>query len=688
METILSVKDLSISFTLRGQQLNVIRGVSVDVRKAESLAIVGESGSGKSVFCKALMGLLDANGHIDAGEIIYNGVDLAALKSERDWLNIRGKEIAIIMQDPMTSLNPLKTVGSQVTEAVALHQKLAGKAARDASIEYLRDVGIPQPDKRYRQYPHEFSGGMRQRVVIAIAIACRPKILICDEPTTAIDVTIQAQILELLKQLKRKYELTIIYITHDLGVVADVAERIAVMYAGDFVEIGSSRDVFYGPRHPYTRALLASMPQLASKGELLHSIDGSPPDLSLPTAGDAFAPRNPNALKIDFVKRPPMFRISPTHSARTWLLDDRSPFKDASAYEAAQGKVKEKTNAARTPHAGDDTRAPLTAEAAKAPQAADAAKAPSAAYAAKDEPILEVRGLTVRFGKGRNKLDAVKNVNFSVNKGETFGVVGESGSGKTTLGRTIMRIYEPTEGEIIFKGKRVSGRITRAEDIQLTRGIQMIFQDPMSSLNERAKILNIVAEGLLNIGRTNRAERSEMVFRSLTEVGLRPESADRFPHEFSGGQRQRIGIARAMIMSPEFIIADEPVSALDVSVRAQALNLMSGLQREKGLSYLFISHDLSVMRFICDRIAALYRGVMVELADTETLFKRPLHPYTKSLISAIPQPDPDAEQNKTIISYDSSQHKYDKEPPTWREVEPGHFVYCNDREEEAIKKQA
>ena len=652
MENIISVRDLSISFTLRGQKLNVIRGVSIDVHKAENLAVVGESGSGKSVFCKAMMGLLDANGRIDGGEIIYNGADLTKLRTEKEWLGIRGKEIAMIMQDPMTSLNPLKTIGSQITEVVALHQGLAGKAAREAAVNYLRDVGIPQPERRYKQYPHEFSGGMRQRVVIAIAVACRPKILICDEPTTAIDVTIQAQILELLRQLKQKYELTIIYITHDLGVVANVADRIAVMYAGDFVETGGAQDIFYSPRHPYTLALLSSMPQLASKGEFLRSIDGSPPDLSLPAAGDAFAPRNPEALKIDFVKRPPMFKISDTHSARTWLLDSRAPKTDFIGRRGAPGMAKGVKDGANS--------LPVRFE---------------------SEPILEVRGLTVRFGKGRKTTDAVKDVSFTIYKGETFGIVGESGSGKTTLGRAIMRIYEPAAGEVLYKGKRISGKITKEEDGHLTRSIQMIFQDPMSSLNERAKVFNIVAEGLINIGHMAHDAQYEKVLASLSEVGLRAESADRFPHEFSGGQRQRIGIARAMIMSPEFIIADEPISSLDVSIRAQVLNLMKRLQQGKGLSYLFISHDLSVMRYICDRVAALYHGVMVELADTETLFQRPLHPYTQSLISAVPLPDPVLEHKKTVAAYDPAVHHYDEEPASWREVEPSHFVYCNDTEE-------
>ena len=322
---ILSFEDLEIRFTLRGQVLNAIRGVSLDVYRGESLAIVGESGSGKSVFTKSCMGLLDANGSIAAGHIWYDGHDLSQYKTEKEWLTIRGREIAMVMQDPMTSLNPLKRIGDQIAEAVVLHQGLKGAAAKAAAVEALQAVGIDEPERRYRQYPHEFSGGMRQRVVIAIAVACRPKILICDEPTTALDVTIQAQILELIKSLQKKLDLTTIYITHDLGVVANVADRIAVMYAGDIVEIGSCREVFYDPRHPYTWALLSSLPQLGVKGQDLYSIQGTPPNLFYEVHGDAFAPRNPQALNIDFVERPPFFEVSPTHKARTWLLDPRAP---------------------------------------------------------------------------------------------------------------------------------------------------------------------------------------------------------------------------------------------------------------------------------------------------------------------------------------------------------------------------
>ena len=324
-EIILSVQDLDVKFNLRGRKLHAIRGVSLDLYKGESLAIVGESGSGKSVFVKTFMGLLDANGWIDGGSILYKGNDLTQYKTEKQWLSVRGKEIAMVLQDPMTSLNPLKTIGAQIIEAIELHQGKHGEAARQEMLSILTDVGISEPERRSKQYPHEFSGGMRQRVVIAIAMACRPQILICDEPTTALDVTIQAQILRLIRSLKEKYQLTTVYITHDLGVVANVADRIAVMYAGDIVEIGLCEEVFYQPRHPYTWALLSSLPQMGVKGEPLYSIHGTPPNLFQEIKGDAFAPRNPKALKIDFEKRPPYFEVSPTHKARTWLLDPRAP---------------------------------------------------------------------------------------------------------------------------------------------------------------------------------------------------------------------------------------------------------------------------------------------------------------------------------------------------------------------------
>ncbi|WP_312431999.1 ABC transporter ATP-binding protein [Lacrimispora sp.] len=330
-EKILEVNDLDIKFELRGKVLHAIRGISLDLYKGEILAIVGESGSGKSVFTKSFMGLLERNGYVDGGSAVYSGADdrknveLTAVKREKDWLKIRGHEIAMIMQDPMTSLNPLKPIGVQIMEAVLLHQKVGHSEAKKRTLKYLMDVGIQDPEKRFDQYPHEFSGGMRQRVVIAIAIACNPQILICDEPTTALDVTIQAQILDLIKELRHKYRLSVILITHDLGVVANIADRVAVMYAGDIVEIGTCEDIFYDARHPYTWALLSSLPQVGVKGTDLFSIPGTPPNLYAEIKGDAFAPRNPQALNIDFVKRPPYFEVSPTHKAKTWLLDPRAP---------------------------------------------------------------------------------------------------------------------------------------------------------------------------------------------------------------------------------------------------------------------------------------------------------------------------------------------------------------------------
>ena len=324
-DVVLSVRDLVVQFTLRGQVLTAIRGASLDLHKGESLAIVGESGSGKSVFTKTFMGMLDKNGSVKSGEILYDGMDLAKFTTEAEWLKIRGRRIAMVFQDPMMALSPLMTVGKQIAETLELHQGLKGRAAKQKAIEILRDVGITDPERRYKQYPHEFSGGMRQRVVIAIAVACNPEILICDEPTTALDVTIQAQILDLLRDLQKRYGLTVIYITHDLGVVASVADRIAVMYAGDIVEIGKADEIFYDARHPYTWALLSSLPQLGERGEDLFAIAGTPPNLFRPVKGDAFAPRNPYALKVDFQYRPPYFDVSPTHKARTWLLDPRAP---------------------------------------------------------------------------------------------------------------------------------------------------------------------------------------------------------------------------------------------------------------------------------------------------------------------------------------------------------------------------
>ena len=661
-QPILSARNVEVTFSLRGKKLVAIRHTSLDLYEGETLAIVGESGSGKSVFTKCFVGMLDKNGSITDGGIIYQGEDLTQF-TEKDWLRIRGKKIAMVTQDPMTSLNPLKTIGYQIQESVELHQGLKGREAKQEVYRILEAVGIPDPQRRYKQYPHEFSGGMRQRVVIAIAVACRPQILICDEPTTALDVTIQAQILDLIRRLQKEQNMTIIYITHDLGVVANVADRVAVMYGGQIIEIGMANEVFFNPQHPYTWALLSALPQLGVKGEKLPAIDGTPPNLYNKIHGDAFAPRNKHALNIDFLEEPPMYEVTGTHSVKSWLRDHRAP---KVAQPDAIGRLS-KMNLTST---GTD---------------------PNAYHPHLDpnrETLIEVKNMQVTFGTGRKKFVAVDDVNFEIYKGETFSLVGESGSGKTTIGRAIVRINPITSGEVLFKGERISGKISRELDTKVIRSMQMIFQDPMASLNERAKVDYIVSEGLINYHLyKDDHDRQDKVQKALQEVGLLPEFSSRFPHEFSGGQRQRIGIARSLIMEPEFIVADEPISALDVSIRAQVLNLLNDLKKSRGLTYLFIAHDLSVVRFISDRIAVIHKGRIVELAEAEELFAHPLHPYTKALLSAVPNPNPYVERSKKLLVYDPSVHHYEKEGPKWVEILPGHFVYGNSEEIDGYRKE-
>ena len=661
-EPLLSAQDVEVTFSLRGNQLKAIRGASLDLYEGETLAIVGESGSGKSVFTKLFVGMLDKNGKITNGKIMYDGMDLTTLTG-RDWLKIRGSRIAMVTQDPMTSLNPLKTIGRQIQESVELHQGLKGKQAREETYRILEAVGIPDPQRRYKQYPHEFSGGMRQRVVIAIAVACRPQILICDEPTTALDVTIQAQILDLIRKLQKEQNMTIIYITHDLGVVANVADRVAVMYAGQIIEVGMADEVFFDPWHPYTWALLSALPQLGVKGEKLPAIDGTPPNLFNKIQGDAFAPRNRHALNIDYLEEPPMYEITATHMAKSWLRDPRAPkVEQPDAIERLKTRTGESKGTdpdAYHPHL-DPNR----------------------------EPLIEVQGMQVTFGSGRKKFVAVDDVNFTIYKGETFALVGESGSGKTTIGRALVRINPVTAGRVLFEGNQINGKISRELDTQVIRSCQMIFQDPMASLNERAKVDYIVSEGLINFHLYgNDRERQDKVQNALQEVGLLPEFSSRFPHEFSGGQRQRIGIARALIMEPKFIVADEPISALDVSIRAQVLNLLNDLKKSRGLTYMFIAHDLSVVRFISDRIAVIHKGRIVELAEAEELFLHPLHPYTRALLSAVPNPNPYIERNKQLLVYDPTVHHYENDRPVWTEIMPDHFVYGNEPELDGYRKE-
>ena len=449
-----------------------------------------------------------------------------------------------------------------------------------------------------------------------------------------------------------------IFITHDLGVVANVADWVAVMYAGEIIEYGEVREIFHHPEHPYTKALLRSLPQLGVKGNDLYAIQGTPPSLFREITGDAFAPRNPDSMKIDYLEKSPAFSVSPTHWARTWLLaPEAAPYR--SELIARDHEQKEKQSPAE----------PFDYQNA--------------------EPLVSVRNLSVQFKLGSAKIKAVDRVSFDIYKGETFSLVGESGSGKTTIGRAIMGIYSGNvQGDICFRGKKINRKLSRKEQNQLHMEMQMVFQDPMASLNDRAKVDYIVSEGLYNFHLFDSEEdRLARVERMLNEVGLTGDFMSRFPHEFSGGQRQRIGIARSLIVSPDFIVADEPISALDVSIRAQVINLLNRLKKERQLTYLFIAHDLSAVRFISDRIAVIYKGRLVELAACDELFARPLHPYTRALLSAAPYPDPDREKTKTAHVYSPDEEDRTRNRQ-WTEVFPFHFVYADEQETEEYRHAA
>ncbi|TCS88770.1 peptide/nickel transport system ATP-binding protein [Keratinibaculum paraultunense] len=660
-DTVLEVDDLYVTFNTYEGKLHAVRGISFDLKRGETLAIVGESGSGKSVTAKTIMGLLEKNATIERGKVLYNEMDLLEL-TDHEMSDIRGSQISMIFQDPLSFLNPVMKIGKQITETLVLKQNVPKKEAKERALKLMEAVGIDQVERRYNQYPFQFSGGMRQRIIIAIALACNPEILICDEPTTALDVTVQAKILELIKQIQKDRNLSVIFITHDLGVVANVADRVAVMYAGKIVEYGTVDEIFKDPRHPYTMSLLCAIPDLETDPNArLYAIPGAPPNLLYPPKGDAFAPRNKFAMRIDLEEEPPMFKVSDTHYAATWLLHEEAPTID---FEYFRSKILDKE--------GETARQRRN-------------------YTEDERPILEVKNLkqyfTSGFGKKKLVVKAVDDISFDIYKGETFGLVGESGCGKTTTGRSIIRIYEPTDGEVYFKGKLISGNLTKEDRKEITRSIQMIFQDPIASLNPRMTVKEIIGEGLrINKLCSTEEELMQRVYDMLEIVGLRKEHANRYPHEFSGGQRQRIGVARALIVNPELIIADEPVSALDVSIQAQVLNLLNDLKNELDLTLLFIAHDLSVVKYFSDRIGVMYYGKLVEIADSDELYNNPLHPYTKSLLSAIPVPDPDYERTRQHIHYDPSMHDYSKEKPEMVEIKEGHFIYASPSEVEEYKK--
>ncbi|WP_074432858.1 dipeptide ABC transporter ATP-binding protein [Neobacillus jeddahensis] len=669
MEKILEINDLHVSFHTYAGKVQAVRGVNLYLKKGETLAIVGESGSGKSVTSKSIMKLLPSqSAEIETGKILFEGNDLVGF-SEGEMEKIRGKEISMIFQDPMTALNPTLTVGKQISESILTHQKVSKKQALQKTIELLKLVGIPNPEIRINQYPHQFSGGMRQRVVIAIALACSPKVIIADEPTTALDVTIQAQILDLLKAIQKKMGTSIIIITHDLGVVANIADRVAVMYAGKIIETGTVEEVFYHPQHPYTWGLLGSMPNMETKDELV-AIPGSPPDLLHPPLGDAFAERNDYAMKIDYLREPPMFKLSETHYASTWRLHEKAP------------KIERPSLSQRHVKAVEQTIGPIGEISDK-----------------QMEPLIEIKHLKKYFHVGKKEvLKAVDDVSFTIYKGETLGLVGESGCGKSTTGRTIMRLYDASGGEVLFQKENVHEKKNLSQVKNFNRKVQMIFQDPYASLNPRKTVADIIAEGIDIHGLSKtKEERQAKVYSLLETVGLNKDHANRYPHEFSGGQRQRIGIARALAVEPEFIIADEPISALDVSIQAQVVNLMKKLQKEKGLTYLFIAHDLSMVKHISDRVGVMYLGGIVELASADDLYAEPLHPYTKALLSAVPVPDPLVEKQRERIILQGDLPSPSNPPsgcrfstrcplatdlcrkaaPEWKEIKSKHWVACH-----------
>lgn len=561
---IVEVRNLSVDFKTEGNLVHAVKNISFNIPKGKTLGLVGESGSGKSITSLAIMRLIPSPpGKVANGEIFFEGEDLLKV-SEAKMREIRGARISMIFQEPMTSLNPVLTIADQITETLMLHQKLSKKQALDKALDLLKQVGIPKPEERLYFYPHKFSGGQRQRIMIAMAIACNPDLLICDEPTTALDVTIQKQILDLLAEIQKKNNMSLLFITHDLGVISDIADEVMVMYKGEIVEKNSAKEIFNNPQHPYTKGLLACRPS---------------------TAG------NPRRLPV----------ISDFMNAQ-----------------------------------GEEVKAPLAAP--KLEKAPDMEVAPD-----EGKILLQVQDLKTHFphtgglfGRVQSWTHAVDGVSFNVRKGHTLGLVGESGCGKTTLGRTIVRLIEPTSGKIQYDGQDITS-MSHQEMHAVRKKMQIVFQDPYASLNPRMTVQATLMEPMQihNIGGTEK-DRQDIVVDMLKKVGLNPNMLNRYPHEFSGGQRQRISIARALMVKPEFIICDESVSALDVSVQAQILNLLLDLQEEFNLTYIFISHDLSVIKFISDEVAVMYGGKIVEHNTAEAIYHNPQHDYTRKLLSAIP----------------------------------------------------
>ena len=631
-DALLSVQNLQTYFRTPDGLARAVDGISFDIAPNEIFALVGESGCGKSVTALSVIQLVaQPAGFIAGGAIYYNGQDITRLP-EVEKRKIQGNDIAMVFQEPMTSLNPVFTIGNQISEAIRQHQNLRGTAARNAAIEMIDLVGIPEPAARYDEYPHQMSGGMKQRVMIAMALSCRPGLLIADEPTTALDVTIQAQILELIQRLQQELQMAVLLITHDLGVVANIADRVAVMYAGKIAEVGTWEQLYKTPQHPYTVKLLESTPARDKRGTQLHTIAGRVPKATEYNDGCRFADRCPKVMDGCETILPTLHAVDDNeHNVACHLYNPEPPFNSV-----VTGTAKLEL----------ETEQQLKNEA-------------SPTQETEANPQLQVKNLCVHYPiqKGIFKrtvgyVYAVDDVTLDIPRGKTLALVGESGSGKTSFGKAILRLGVPVKGDLVYDGANIA-TATRQLMHPYRKRMQIIFQDPYASLNPRMTIGAIIQEGMQAHGIGGSAEeRHTQVAELMQRVGLSPDMVTRYPHEFSGGQRQRIGIARCLAVDPEFIVCDEATSALDVSVQAQILNLLKSLQADFNLTYLFITHNLSVVEYFADEVAVMYLGRIVERGTTEEIFDSPKHPYTRALLSAVPKMDPQTGVEKIRLEGD------------------------------------
>ncbi len=640
MSTVLEVEGLRTEFRLKSSSVVAVDDISFHVEEGECVGVVGESGCGKTTTGLAVMRLLPNVGHIIGGSIKLLGRDVAPL-SEKEMCQVRGNEIGMIFQDPLTSLNPTMTIGRQIAESVRLHRGASKAQARERALEVLSLVDMPRPRERLDTYPHQLSGGLRQRVMIAMALACEPKLLIADEPTTALDVTIQAQILDLIDSLRQQLKMAVVLITHDMGVIAGRTDRVLVMYAGKIVEEASTLEMFTATRHRYAEALLASVPRVDQDSSVpLRSIAGLPPDLSKPMDHCRFAPRCRFAHDNCWALEPPLERVarSPSHLA-------------ACFYPVGTGEEHTSAAASAAVAAGD-----VVLGAEIGPEQSVLVHQRTRAEILQGQPVLlEVDRLVKEFPvtsgvvlqRKVGSVKAVSDVSFSIRKGETFGLVGESGCGKTTIGRLTVALERADSGRIVFDGVDVRGLRGKALRRQ-RRDMQLMFQDPYASLDPRMRVGTTLREPLVAQGIGTAAERVKKVASLLNEVGLSPKAAELYPHEFSGGQRQRIGLARALALEPRLIVADEPVSALDVSIQAQILNLLKELQLRHELTYIVISHDLAVVKYVADTMGVMYLGKLVEIGPAQDVYAQTVHPYTRALIDAIPEADVERARSKPV----------------------------------------